>query len=203
MIDTGHSTVESQMMVLIVTSGPEDHPPCWRGLQMLNAITAGMFTCKSRRTIDGGAMQPHELPPPAQMILLLGGFRISQALYAAAVLSVADQLIAGPAPAEVLARRAGAHPPSLHRLLRTLAGAGVFTEPEPSLFALTSLGRRWSAASPARCARWPSCSWKRTTRAVRRPHPHHPHRPARRRALLSPAVLRLAVGPPGADPDVA
>ena len=58
-------------------------------------------------------MQPHELPPPAQMILFLGGFRISQALYAAAVLGVADQLIAGPAPAEVLARLAAilaAHP---------------------------------------------------------------------------------------------
>ena len=83
---------------------------------MLNAITAGMFTCKSRRTIEGGAMQAHELPPPAQMILLLGGFRISQALYAAAVLGAADQLMAGPAPAEVLARRGAAHPPSLHRL---------------------------------------------------------------------------------------
>ena len=31
-------------------------------------------------------MQAHELPPPAQMVLLLGGFRISQALYAAAAL---------------------------------------------------------------------------------------------------------------------
>ena len=34
-------------------------------------------------------MQAHELPPPAQMILLLGGFRVSQALYAAAALGVA------------------------------------------------------------------------------------------------------------------
>ena len=136
------------MMVLIVTSGPEDHPPCWRGLQMLNAVTAGTFTCKSRRTIEGGAMQAHELPPPAQMILLLGGFRISQALYAAAVLGVADQLMADPAPAEVLARRAGAHPPSLHRLLRTLAGGGVFTEPEPGLFALTSLGQTLVSGQP-------------------------------------------------------
>jgi hypothetical protein len=54
----------------------------------------------------------YELPPPAQMVLLLGGFRISQALYAAAALDVADQLVAGPAPAEVLAGRAGVHAPS-------------------------------------------------------------------------------------------
>ena len=54
----------------------------------------------------------HELPPPAQMVLLLGGFRISQALYAGAALGVADHLVAGPASAEVLAGRTGAHAPS-------------------------------------------------------------------------------------------
>ena len=47
----------------------------------------------------------HELPPPAQMVPLLGGFRISQALYAAAALDVAGHLAVGPAPAEVLASR--------------------------------------------------------------------------------------------------
>ena len=87
-------------------------------------------------------MQADELPPPAQMVLLLGGFRISQALYAAAALGVADQLVAGPVPAEVLAERAGAHAPSLYRLLRTLASVGVFTEPGPGVFALTRSGRR-------------------------------------------------------------
>ncbi len=93
-------------------------------------------------------MQAHELPPPAQMVLLLGGFRISQALYAAAALGVADQLVAGPAPAEVLAERAGAHAPSLYRLLRTLASVGVFTEPEPGVFALTPLGQTLASGQP-------------------------------------------------------
>ena len=93
-------------------------------------------------------MQAHELPPPAQMVLLLGGFRISQALYAAAALGVADQLVAGPLPAEVLAERADAHAPSLYRLLRTLASAGVFTEPEPGVFALTPLGRTLTSGQP-------------------------------------------------------
>ena len=93
-------------------------------------------------------MQPHERPPPVRMIELLGGFRISQALYAAAVLGVADQLVAGPAAVEVLAARAGAHPPSLYRLLRTLAGAGVFTEPEPGVFALTPLGQTLTSRQP-------------------------------------------------------
>jgi O-methyltransferase domain/Dimerisation domain len=93
-------------------------------------------------------MQADELPPPAQMVLLLGGFRISQALYAAAALGVADQLAAGPAPAEALAGRAGAHAPSLYRLLRTLASVGVFTEPEPGVFALTPLGQTLASGQP-------------------------------------------------------
>ena len=68
-------------------------------------------------------MRSHELPPPVRMIELLGGFRISQALYAAVVLGIADQLVAGPAPVEVLAAQAGgAHSPSSYRLLRTPAG---------------------------------------------------------------------------------
>jgi O-methyltransferase domain/Dimerisation domain len=90
----------------------------------------------------------HELPPPAQMVLLLGGFRISQALYVAAALGVADHLVAGPVSADVLADRTGAHAPSLRRLLRTLAGVGVFTEPEPGAFALNPLGQLLVSSQP-------------------------------------------------------
>ena len=98
-------------------------------------------------------MQAHELPPPVQMIELLGGFRVSQALYAAAALGVADQLVAGPAPVKALAERVGAHAPSLHRLLRTLASVGVFTEPEPGVFALTPLGQTLTSSQPGLDAR--------------------------------------------------
>ena len=90
----------------------------------------------------------HELPPPAQMVLLLGGFRISQALYVAAALGVPDYLVAGPASAEHLAGRTGAHPPSLRRLLRTLTSVGVFTEPEPGVFGLTPLGQTLTSSQP-------------------------------------------------------
>jgi hypothetical protein len=93
-------------------------------------------------------MSAHQPPPPVQMVLLLGGFRISQALYAAAVLGVGDQLVAGPEPVEVLAERSGAHAPSLYRLLRTLASVGVFTEPEPGVFALTPLGQTLTSGQP-------------------------------------------------------
>lgn len=93
-------------------------------------------------------MQAREPPPPVRMVELLGGFRISQALYAAAALGVADQLVAGPAPVKALAERAGVHAPSLHRLLRTLVSVGVFTEPEPGVFALTPLGQTLTGGQP-------------------------------------------------------
>src|SRR5690242_13296906 len=51
-------------------------------------------------------------------------------------------------PAEVLAERTGAHAPSLYRLLRTLASVGVFTEPEPGVFALTPLGQTLTSGQP-------------------------------------------------------
>jgi hypothetical protein len=90
----------------------------------------------------------HEVPPPVQMVQMLAGFQISQALYAAAVLGVADLMVAGPVPVGVLSEQAGAHAPSLLRLLRTLAGAGVFTEPEPGVFALTPLGGTLTRSQP-------------------------------------------------------
>ena len=43
--------------------------------------------------------EAHEVPPPVQMVQLLAGFQLSQALYTAAVLGVADLMTAGPVPA--------------------------------------------------------------------------------------------------------
>jgi hypothetical protein len=67
------------------------------------------------------AAAPAEAPPPVQMFQLLAGFQVSQALYAVAVLGVADALIDGPRPIPDLAQAAGLHEPALRRLLRFLA----------------------------------------------------------------------------------
>ncbi len=85
-------------------------------------------------------MDTHELPPPVQMVQLLAGFQVSQALYAAAVLKVPDELVDGARHVAELAERTGAHAASLERLMRTLAGIGVFTEEAAGTFALTPLG---------------------------------------------------------------
>ncbi len=79
-------------------------------------------------------------PPPVQMVQLLAGFQVSQALYVAAKIGVADHLVDGPAPVDHLAAAVDADPLALARLLRTLASLGVFSEAEPGTFALTPLG---------------------------------------------------------------
>ncbi|WP_454198236.1 methyltransferase [Nocardia sp. Marseille-Q1738] len=67
------------------------------------------------------------LPGPATvMTRMLGGFQLSQALYVIAKLDVATVLDDGPLSHAELARRTGAHPASLRRLIRPLASVGVF-----------------------------------------------------------------------------
>jgi hypothetical protein len=59
------------------------------------------------------------------MSSLLNGYRLTQMVYVAARLGIADHLIKGPRTVEELAAASGAHAESLQRLLRALAGGGV------------------------------------------------------------------------------
>jgi hypothetical protein len=68
------------------------------------------------------------LPPAVQLFQMTTGFAISQAIFVAARLDVAEQLAAGPLPVEELARKTGADADALYRVLRALASVGVFTE---------------------------------------------------------------------------
>jgi hypothetical protein len=52
-------------------------------------------------------------------------------------LGLADLLLSGPRTAADLAAAAGAHAPTVNRMLRALASRGLFTEVEPGVFALT------------------------------------------------------------------
>lgn len=62
----------------------------------------------------------------------------SRGLHVANELSIADFLRDGPRSIEELARATGVHQQSLYRLLRMLAGFGVFAEESPGRFQLTS-----------------------------------------------------------------
>jgi predicted O-methyltransferase YrrM len=70
---------------------------------------------------------------------MLNGFRVTQALYVAARLGLADILKDGPQPAEALAATTGANPDALYRVLRALASLGVFAEDTAGRFTLTPL----------------------------------------------------------------
>ena len=70
---------------------------------------------------------------------MTAGYFVSQAIYVAAEMGIADRLADGPRRAEELARDVGAHDLSLYRLLRALASVGVFAEDAEGRFSLTPL----------------------------------------------------------------
>jgi hypothetical protein len=74
-----------------------------------------------------------------ELASLIGGYQQSQAIHVAAKLGIADLLQDGPRPLAELAEATGAHSSSLYRLLRALAGIGIFAEVDDRLFALTPL----------------------------------------------------------------
>lgn len=76
----------------------------------------------------------------SEMLKMLNGFLTVQALHVATVLGIPDRLDEGAKSIDELATATGAHPPSLYRLLRMLAGSGVFQEEADGRFALTPLG---------------------------------------------------------------
>lgn len=80
------------------------------------------------------------MEPRAQLDGLIGGFRVSQAIRAAAWWRVADALAAGPASADAVAAGVGADPSLVHRLLRFLAAVGVTVELADDRFANSPLG---------------------------------------------------------------
>jgi hypothetical protein len=87
-------------------------------------------------------------PPHARLIQMATGYWVSRMIYAAAHLSLADHLAAGPMTPAELAAATGAHPQSLHRLMRALASLGVMTEESHNRFALTPLGEALRAGAP-------------------------------------------------------
>lgn len=87
-------------------------------------------------------------PTHAQLIQMGMGYWVSRILYAAAKLSLADRLADGPRSAAEIASEINGHPPSLYRLMRTLAGLGVLTEDTSHRFALEPLGQALKTGAP-------------------------------------------------------
>jgi hypothetical protein len=79
----------------------------------------------------------NEMPPGQVLFQLTSGYWISQAIYVAAKLGIADLLGDGSRACEELARDTGTDARSLYRVMRALASVGVFTERDGGHFALT------------------------------------------------------------------
>jgi len=74
-----------------------------------------------------------------QLLQMMTGYWISQGVYIAAKLGIADHLATGPVHYQDLARKTNTHALSLYRTLRALASVGVFAEINAGQFALTPM----------------------------------------------------------------
>jgi hypothetical protein len=105
---------------------------------------------------DGAAAGLPALEDLRELVRLIGGYRISQAIYVAVELGLADLLADEPKRADDLAQATGMHEESLYRVLRFLAAVGVLAELPSRRFTLTQLGtalRRDIPGSPSWNAR--------------------------------------------------
>ena len=73
-------------------------------------------------------MMAGEISASAALRRMIHGYQVSQALYVAATLGIADLLIGGPLRVEELAEATSTHASSLHRMPRLLASQEVFAE---------------------------------------------------------------------------
>lgn len=95
-----------------------------------------------------------ELPPQIALLQLTTGAWITQAVYVAAKLGIADLLKDGPKSCDELARSSQANPGTLRRVLRLLASMGVFTETSESTFGLTPMADFLRSDNPQSMRAW-------------------------------------------------
>lgn len=84
-------------------------------------------------------MQPPTLPLHTQLLQMASGYWLSQCIYVAAKLAIADHLSQGELPCRDLAMLTETEPIALYRILRALASVGIFQETSTETFALTPL----------------------------------------------------------------
>ncbi|WP_432283604.1 methyltransferase [Aminobacter sp. BA135] len=90
----------------------------------------------------------------ADLMQMVNGYQVSQAICVAATLGIADQLVSGPRSSDDLAAATGSHPQALYRLLRALASVGVLHEGATRQFSLTMLGSGLRSDAEQSVAPW-------------------------------------------------
>jgi hypothetical protein len=89
-----------------------------------------------------------QAPPHVQLVQLAMAHWGSHIVYVAAKLGIADHLAKGPMNANQLAELTETHPPSLYRLMRTLASFGILSEDASHHFSLTPVGEAMKTGAP-------------------------------------------------------
>ena len=95
-----------------------------------------------------------KVPPEALLLQMSIGQTVSQLIYVAAKLGIADQLKDGPMSIDGLAECVKAHTRSLYRVMRALSSLGIFAEIEHGLFQLTPLADPLRTENPSSLRAW-------------------------------------------------
>lgn len=93
-------------------------------------------------------MPTTDFPPQLVLQQLIQGFQVTQSIYVAAKLGIADLLKNGPRTSEELAQATGTPAPALYRVLRLLSAVDLLTEGPAHSFALTPLGAHLRTGVP-------------------------------------------------------
>lgn len=112
----------------------------------MNNQTSTAATATAATIASTAPAQP--MPPEAFLGQLAFGAMMTQALYVAARLGVADLLAAKPQTIKELAAATKTHERSLYRVLRSLASIGVFEETEPKVFGNTPYSEALRSDAP-------------------------------------------------------
>jgi SAM-dependent methyltransferase len=117
----------------------------WRLLQILRFLSSkGVWTeikqlMSSRLLSTELAERTEDNPSPPALFEMATAYWLSQAIYVAAKLGIADLLRDGPQSCVALAASTGSDAPSLFRLMRALSSVGIFAHLGGSRFALSRL----------------------------------------------------------------
>ncbi len=95
-----------------------------------------------------GRVHQKMVPPGIALLEMATSFWLSQAIYVAAELRVADHLQGGAKSVDQLAQLTGSRPDMLYRVLRALASHGIFFEIEDRKFEQTALSNAMSSNAP-------------------------------------------------------
>src|SRR4051794_23420655 len=109
-----------------------------------------MALVRTVNTVRAGLQRLNRMLAPGglNVMELVTGAWTAQTIYVAAKLGIPDQLANRPLPADEVARRVGADPGAVYRLMRALASRGVLRQRADGQFKLTSIGKALRTGTP-------------------------------------------------------